>query len=194
MSLFEQLNKTARQVAKIGLSKIGINIPDSDLPRDPDTDDSDLFDFFLRTFDSRKKPQPLPAIPENLQNAAFEWAENFCGDNDELRNTIKEFLKIPENFALRNTNDLTSIQKELIELLKLHQVIADTPQNTNDTLSALQKIGIAQKRKCCNLLRKASAQIDTDEPQAWLQEMNSRLQRFDLEINTEPYLTLHTIA
>lgn len=194
MSLFDQINKTARQVAKLGLSKIGINIHDSDLPRDPDTDDRDLFDFFLHSFDSRKKPQPLPPIPEDLQNAAFAWAETYCGDNDELRRTIQEFLKIPENFALRNTNDLSSIQKELIELLKLHQVLLDPPGTPKDTLPALQKIAVAQKRKCCNLLRKASAQIDTDDPQTWLNEMNSRLQRFDLEIAADPYLTIRTLA
>lgn len=194
MSILKQINKTARQVAKFGLSKIGIKLPDVEVPEDPDIEERDFFDFFQRTFDSRKKDQPLPQISQALQTRALEWATPYCGNNDELRQKISDFLKIPENFALKNIHDIDSIQEELAEYLKLHQVIQEMPPTTADTLPALQRIAIAQHRKCFNLLRQASAQIDTDALPEWLQKMNERLQRFDIEITSEPFLSLRTIS
>lgn len=194
MSFLKQINKTARQVAKFGLSKIGITLSDVEVPEDPDLEERDLFDFFSDTFDTRKKGQPLPAIPQNLQQNALAWATPFCGENHELCQKIADFLKQPENFTRRDIQNPDSIQAELIELLKLHQVVQTMPDTPADTLAALQKIAVAQKRKCCNLLRQASAQIDTDDTQTWLDEMNSRLQRFDLKITSAPLLSIHTTA
>ncbi len=182
MSFITRIRKSAQNAARNQLSKLGIQIPNADMPSDEDTRDRDILDIYR---DIVQKSQPVETHPDPvpdelrpvLQNATFP----ICGANEVLKATLQNWISNRESTTCTQILPPTpeNLRGEALKLLHAASVIQHPGEQWE---SALTTIARAQFRPVINLIHQAALQIGKNDDEDWMSALNQRLARYKLAV------------
>lgn len=192
MSIINEIKRKIRSAANDGLKKMGIPVYESGA-EDDEYDSRDIIDIYRDLYGKGAVSTKVDDIPESWIPELKKSFLPIAGLNPDLTKSLETWIEHrSEMITYQKDNKTVSrplIQKEGIELCTRLGLMATLSGNN---LEAIQKIASAQNRPVRNLLRIASGQCSSDSQEQWIEQMNQKLERFDLCIFRvgENYLTL----
>ena len=177
MDFLKQLQKTAKNVAIERLEKLGVNVPQYDIPDDEDTKTRDFFDIYREISEKNRSPEPIP-ISEALRDKMIQEINPICGQNTVLQQSLNAWISEHQDTSYEH------LKQEAIHRLQQGGVIRSFGENPEQWLENLQSIAQAQQRTVFNLLIQAHKQCNKENISTWIHEMNERLSPFDLAIES----------
>ncbi len=181
MSFITRIRKSAQNAARNQLSKLGIQIPDADMPCDEDTQDRDIVDIYR---DIVQKSQPVEMhpdpVPEELRPILEAATIPLCGANEVLKATMMNWISNRESTTCAQILPPTidNLRAEALQLLHTASVVQKTGEQWETTLTTIAR---AQFRPVINLIHQAALQIAPNTGD-WMTSLNQRLVRYKLAI------------
>ena len=179
MSFITRIRKSAQNAARNQLSKLGIQIPDAEMPIDEDTLDRDIVDIYR---DIVQKSQPVDnhpdPIPEELRPILEAATLPICGTNEVLKATMKNWISNRESTTCTQILPPTidNLRAEALQLLHTASVVQPAAEQWETTLTTIAR---AQFRPIINLIHQAALQIQKDGDDDWMSNLNQRLVRYN---------------
>ena len=182
MSFISKIRKSARDAARSQLSRLGIQVPNVDLPLDEDTEDRDIVDIY-RDIVQKSQPQvvhPEP-VPEDLRAMLEERVIPVCGMNDILKETVHHWIahRDESEHSQITAPTLDNLKSEALQMLRTASVIQPMSETWESTLTNIAR---AQFRPIINLIHQIARQTDNDDDKNWLAMVNRKLARYRIEV------------
>ena len=182
MSFLTKLKKTAENVARNQLNKLGITLPANEMPEDDDTADRDIVDIYC---DIVQKTQAGsfhadPIAPE-MRETLSQNIMPLCGSNEMLKDTVRNWLDHRDETRTEEPLPATPeiLRGEALDMLRAASVIQTPSENWEE---ALMDAARAQFRPVINLIHQMARQFSSDQTTEWLPEVNRRLARYRLAV------------